>query len=54
MVTEVIMPKLGQTMEEGVIEKWLKQEGDQVKTLRFSLEQNPARFFEILDRSLSD
>lgn len=27
---EVIMPKLGLTMETGTIEKWLKKEGDSV------------------------
>ena len=31
MVRDVILPKLGQTMEEGVIVEWLKQEGDPVK-----------------------
>ena len=31
MVSRVIMPKLGETMEEGEIITWLKQEGDQVK-----------------------
>ncbi len=31
MVTEVIMPKLGQTMEEGVIERWVKKEGERVE-----------------------
>jgi pyruvate dehydrogenase E2 component (dihydrolipoamide acetyltransferase) len=31
MATKVIMPKLGLTMEEGTIEKWLKQEGDRVE-----------------------
>ncbi len=30
MITEVILPKLGQTMEEGTIVEWLKQEGDAV------------------------
>ncbi len=30
MITDVIMPKLGQTMEEGKIERWLKKEGDRV------------------------
>jgi pyruvate dehydrogenase E2 component (dihydrolipoamide acetyltransferase) len=30
MVTEVILPKLGQTMEEGAIVEWIKQEGDPV------------------------
>jgi len=31
MATTVIMPKLGLTMEEGTIERWLKQEGDRVE-----------------------
>jgi pyruvate dehydrogenase E2 component (dihydrolipoamide acetyltransferase) len=31
MVTEVILPKLGQTMEEGTIIEWVKKEGDPVK-----------------------
>ena len=31
MVQEVLMPKLGQTMEEGTIERWLKKEGDTVQ-----------------------
>ncbi len=31
MVHEVILPKLGQTMEEGVIVEWFKQEGDPVQ-----------------------
>jgi pyruvate dehydrogenase E2 component (dihydrolipoamide acetyltransferase) len=30
MVYEVILPKLGQTVEEGRIVEWLKEEGDQV------------------------
>lgn len=30
MATEVIMPQLGLTMEEGTISKWVKQEGDKV------------------------
>ena len=28
---EVIMPKLGLTMESGVIEKWHKKEGDKIE-----------------------
>ncbi len=28
---EVIMPKLGMTMEKGLIERWLKKEGDYVE-----------------------
>jgi len=31
MITKVIMPKLGETMEEGAIGKWLKKEGDKVE-----------------------
>lgn len=31
MISEVIMPKLGQTMEEGTIAKWHKAEGDKVE-----------------------
>lgn len=31
MATIVIMPKLGLTMTEGSIEKWLRQEGDRVE-----------------------
>ena len=30
MITEVILPKLGQTMEEGAIVDWAKEEGDPV------------------------
>jgi pyruvate dehydrogenase E2 component (dihydrolipoamide acetyltransferase) len=30
MITEVILPKLGQTMESGAIVDWLKEEGDPV------------------------
>ena len=38
MVTEIIMPKLGQTMEEGKIERWLKKEGDRVEKGEILLE----------------
>lgn len=31
MATKMILPMLGQTMEEGTITQWLKQEGDQVE-----------------------
>ena len=30
MIQKVFLPKLGQTMEEATIEKWVKKEGDQV------------------------
>lgn len=32
MAVEVKMPQLGLTMEEGTVTKWLKHEGDAVKT----------------------
>ncbi len=31
MATEIIMPKLGLTMEEGTVLKWLKHEGDHIE-----------------------
>ena len=31
MAKEIVMPKLGLTMTEGTVSKWLKQEGDEVK-----------------------
>ena len=31
MIKKVVMPKLGETMEEGEIIKWLKKEGEQVE-----------------------
>lgn len=31
MASKVIMPKLGLTMTEGTLSKWLKKEGDTVK-----------------------
>jgi len=44
VVTEVILPKLGQTMEEGAIIEWLKHEGDRVKRgeLLFTVESDKA------------
>jgi pyruvate dehydrogenase E2 component (dihydrolipoamide acetyltransferase) len=44
MATEVILPKLGQTMEEGTIIEWLKQEGDPVQRgeVLFTLESDKA------------
>ena len=32
MAFEILMPQLGLTMEEGTVSRWLKQEGDTVKT----------------------
>ncbi|MEX0601917.1 MAG: biotin/lipoyl-containing protein, partial [Bacteroidota bacterium] len=31
MATKVMMPKLSDTMEEGVILKWLRKEGEKIK-----------------------
>ncbi len=31
MISKVFMPKLGQTMEEATLERWIKKEGDEVK-----------------------
>ncbi len=44
MATDVILPKLGQTMEEGAIVEWLKQEGDPVSRgeALFSVESDKA------------
>ena len=32
MATEILMPALSPTMEEGTLAKWLKKEGDAVKS----------------------
>ena len=44
MITEVIMPKLGQTMEEGAIVEWVKKEDEQVNRgdLLFTVESDKA------------
>jgi pyruvate dehydrogenase E2 component (dihydrolipoamide acetyltransferase) len=44
MITEVILPKLGQTMDEGAIVEWAKQEGDPVKRgeVLFTVESDKA------------
>ena len=31
MASEVVMPRLSDTMDSGTIARWLKQEGDEVK-----------------------
>lgn len=31
MTVEIIMPKLGMSMEEGTVVEWLKKKGDPVK-----------------------
>jgi pyruvate dehydrogenase E2 component (dihydrolipoamide acetyltransferase) len=44
MVTKVVLPKLGQTMEEGTIVEWFKKEGEPVKRgdLLFTVESDKA------------
>jgi pyruvate dehydrogenase E2 component (dihydrolipoamide acetyltransferase) len=44
MITEVILPKLGQTMEEGAIVEWVRKEGDPIKRgdLLFTVESDKA------------
>ncbi len=44
MITEIIVPKLGQTMEEGLLVEWFKQEGDPVERgeLLFTVESDKA------------
>ena len=44
MITEVILPKLGQTMESGAIVEWLKEEGDPVQRgdVLFTVESDKA------------
>jgi len=44
MATKVILPKLGQTMEEGTIVEWLKKEGDPVERgdILFQVESDKA------------
>jgi pyruvate dehydrogenase E2 component (dihydrolipoamide acetyltransferase) len=44
MITEVILPKLGQTMEEGSIVEWIKKEGDAVNRgdILFTVESDKA------------
>ena len=31
MAIEIVMPKLGWTMEEGILDEWVKQDGDEVQ-----------------------
>ena len=31
MAIEIVMPKLGWTMEEGILDEWIKQDGDEVQ-----------------------
>jgi pyruvate dehydrogenase E2 component (dihydrolipoamide acetyltransferase) len=44
MIRDVILPKLGQTMEEGTIVEWLKEEGDPVERgeVLFTVESDKA------------
>src|SRR5215217_1859608 len=44
MAFEIVMPKLGWTMEEGVLAEWIKQDGDPVKPgdILFTVESDKA------------
>lgn len=44
MITEVILPKLGQTMDEGSIVEWMKEEGDAIRRgdVLFTVESDKA------------
>src|SRR5262245_56433120 len=44
MATEIVMPRLGWTMEEGVVVEWLKHDGDLVKAgdVIFTVESDKA------------
>lgn len=44
MATELVMPRLGWTMEEGTLVEWLKHDGDTIKTgdLLFTVESDKA------------
>jgi pyruvate dehydrogenase E2 component (dihydrolipoamide acetyltransferase) len=44
MATEIVMPRLGWTMEEGIFGEWLKKDGDEVKSgdLLFTVESDKA------------
>ena len=54
MAEEIVMPRLGWTMEEGTLVEWLKADGDQVEagkqSLAFSLRlRSPDRTLEDRD-----
>ena len=40
MATQVLMPQLGEAVEEATITKWLKSEGDQVEVFEALVEVN--------------
>ncbi len=44
MATEIVMPRLGWTMEEGTLVEWLKQDGDQIQAgdIIFTVESDKA------------
>src|SRR5215203_3337262 len=44
MATEIVMPRLGWTMEEGIFGEWLKKDGEAVKSgdLIFTVESDKA------------
>ena len=44
MAIELVMPRLGWTMEEGTLVEWLKQDGDQIEVgdMVFAVESDKA------------
>ncbi|MCL5992213.1 MAG: hypothetical protein M1419_08955, partial [Bacteroidetes bacterium] len=38
MKTEIVMPKMGESLQEGTVLKWLKKIGDKIERGRFILE----------------
>lgn len=47
MITKVVMPKLGETMEEGIISRWMKKEGSEIKKgeILFEITTDKANIF---------
>ena len=40
---EIVMPRLSDTMEDGVVSAWLKQVGDQIPAARSSPKSRPTK-----------
>ncbi|HBY98521.1 MAG TPA: biotin attachment protein, partial [Chloroflexi bacterium] len=53
MATEVIMPKWGLSMQEGVIGRWLKQEGDRVENGEPLLEVETEKISNVVEAPAS-
>jgi len=53
MITEILMPKLGLTMTEGMLVKWLKNEGDSVEEKEPVLEIETEKLSYVVESSVS-